>query len=351
MWQVLGQNRAIDLLQRSLKTGTLAHAYLFVGPPHIGKMTLAVNLAQALNCEGAGLPCGECLSCQKVAQGKHVDVQVISLAQDTDEVGAKSRAEISIEQIRQLQHSASLPPFEGKYKVFIIDGAESLSIEAANCLLKTLEEPVGKVVFILLTINERLLPATVVSRCQRVELLRSAPSEIEVALMNNWSVEPQKAKLLARLSHGCLGWAVRAIDNDSLEERAGRLDELVDILDAGNEERFAYSAQLVNEFNQHREVVQERLDLWLDWWHDLLLVKTGSGNIVTNIDRLDALTDIEKGYNLSQIRDFIENIRVAGNQLRLNANPQLVFEVLMLSIPEAEKRGAGRAAQIEVNHG
>jgi DNA polymerase-3 subunit delta' len=279
-----------------------------------------------------------------VAQGKHVDVQVISLAQDNEEVGAKLRAEISIEQIRQLQHSASLPPFEGKYKVFIIDGAESLSIEAANCLLKTLEEPVGKVVFILLTTSERLLPATVVSRCQRIELLRSAPSEIEVALVNKWSVEPQKAKLLAGLSHGCLGWAVRAIENDSLEERAGRLDEMIDILDAGNEERFAYSARLVNEFNQNRELVQERLDLWLDWWHDLLLVKTGSNDIVTSIDRLDALTGMAKGYSLSQIRGFIGNIRAAGNQLRQNANPQLVFEVLMLGIPEAEKHGAGSAA-------
>ncbi|GAI32367.1 unnamed protein product, partial [marine sediment metagenome] len=188
----------------------VAHAYLFVGPPHVGKMTLALNLAQALNCEAVEPPCGECLPCQKIASAKYVDVQIIGLTTDGDSVEAKPRTEISIDQIREMQHSASLPPFEGKYKVFIIDGAEHLSSEAANCLLKTLEEPVGRVIFILLATNDKLLPATVISRCQRLELPPLAVSEVEAALNSRWGIESQKAKLLARLSHGCLGWALSA---------------------------------------------------------------------------------------------------------------------------------------------
>ncbi len=113
MWQVVGQARAVSLLKRNLERKAVAHAYLFVGPPHVGKMTLALNLAQALNCEAAEPPCGECLSCQKIASAKHADVQIIGLTTDGDSVEAKSRAEISIDQIRQMQHSASLPPFEG----------------------------------------------------------------------------------------------------------------------------------------------------------------------------------------------------------------------------------------------
>ena len=149
MWSVIGQTRAVSLLQRSLERGSLAHAYLFVGPAHVGKMTLALNLAQALNCAAAEPPCGQCLSCQKIASAKHADVQIVGLNRDGDSDEPRPRAEISIDQIRQVQHSASLPPFEGRHKVFIIDGAELLSTEAANCLLKTLEEPVGKVIFLL----------------------------------------------------------------------------------------------------------------------------------------------------------------------------------------------------------
>ena len=344
MWQVIGQTRAMSLLQRSLERDLLAHAYLLVGPAHVGKMTLALNLAQALNCEAAEPPCGQCSSCQKVVSAKHADVQIIGLSHNGDSAEAKPRVEISIDQIRQLQHSASLPPFEGRCKVFIIDGAELLSTEAANCLLKTLEEPVDKVLFILLTTNERLLPATVVSRCQRVELLPLAVTEVESALNSNWGVEPQKAKLLARLSHGCLGSAVSTALNDRLlQQRAERLDELLDIISADCEERFTYAAQLVTQFSQNRGLVQERLDLWLDWWRDLLLVKVGLGDDSTNVDRLATLSDMARDYSLAQIKAFIDSILAAGEQLRQNANPRLVLEVLMLSIPESERYS-------EVNH-
>ena len=224
MWQVVGQTRAVSLLKRSLERQVVAHAYLFVGPPHVGKMTLALNLAQALNCEAAEPPCGQCLSCQKIADAKHADVQIIGLTTDGNSTGAKPRAEISIDQIRQMQHSASLPPFEGKYKVFIIDGAEQLSTEAANCLLKTLEEPVGKVIFILLATNDQFLPATVISRCQRLELSPPAVTEVEAALTSRWDIESPRAKLLARLSHGCLGWSLSATPADSLlQPRTGRM--------------------------------------------------------------------------------------------------------------------------------
>lgn len=345
MWSIIGQSRAVSLFQRSLETDSLAHAYLFSGPAHVGKMTLALNLAQALNCPADEPPCGQCGSCRKIAGGRHADIRVIGLDKSDDSPEARQRMEISIDQIRDVQHSASLPPFEGRHRVYIIDRAELLSLEAANCLLKTLEEPTGRVVFILLTTNGSLLPETVISRCQTVGLSPAPLREVEAALTENWNVDSEKAGLLARLSHGCLGWAVSAAADDSIvRQRAEWLDRLADIISADSEERFTYAAQLATQFGRNRGSVQERLDLWLDWWRDLLLLKAGSGDNVTNIDRLDLLAEMSENYSLAGIRGFIESILEAGEQLRLNANPRLVLEVLMLDIPEMKKSGGVKSA-------
>jgi len=333
MWQVIGHDRAVSFLQRSLEKGALSHAYLLVGPPHVGKMTLALNLAQALNCESGEPPCGECEPCQKTVSSKHADVQIIGLVSNGNSAEAKSRVEISIDQIREMQHASNLPPFEGRYKVFIIDGAERLSIEAANCLLKTLEEPVERVVFVLLTTSERLLPATVVSRCQRLELPPLGIDVVESALNSRWEVEPQKAGLLSRICRGRLGWAIMAAGDDALlQQRAERLDKLLDIIDARYDERFAYAAQLASQFSQNRGSVQEVLDLWLDWWRDLLLVKAGCKDVITNIDLENVLVGCASGYSLARIKAIIDSIKAAAEQLEQNANPQLVLEVLMLNM-------------------
>ncbi len=335
MWQVLGQTKAVSLLQRSLEKEALAHAYLFVGPPHVGKMTMALNLAQALNCGSDERPCGECLSCQKIGSAKHADVQIIGLTQNGNSDGGKPRVEIGIDRIREMQHVANLPPFEGKHKVFIIDGAEQLSLEAANCLLKTLEEPVGRVTFVLLTVDDRLLPATVVSRCQRLELAPLPTDKVEDALCRQWGIEPPKAKSLARLSRGCLGWALSVVADDNLlRQRTEKLDRLVDVINADYEERFAYVAQLVAQFNKSRDSVQAVLDLWLDWWRDLMLVKVNCSEGITNIDLEAVLEEMSRGYGLAEIRAFLAQIQAAKEQLKQNANPRLVLEVLMLSIPE-----------------
>ena len=335
MWQIIGQSNIVSLLQGALEKGALAHAYLFIGPPHVGKMKLALNLAQALNCDAVERPCGECLSCQKIAAGGHADVQVIGLTQNGDSAEAKL---IGIDQIKDMQHFASLPPFEGKCKVFIIDGAEFLSVEAANCLLKTLEEPVGSVIFILLTANDSLLPATVISRCQRLELRPLATAEVEAVLAERGSIEPGRVKLLARLCHGCLGWALAAANDDGLlKKREEEINRLLGIVDADYEERFTFVAQLAAQFAQNRGRVHDLLGLWLDYWRDLLLVKAGCPDIVASIDYLERLNEMAQNYTLAQVRAFIASIEAAGKQLRQNANPRLVLEVLMLDVPERSK--------------
>ena len=334
MWDIVGQEKAVSFLRKSLERGSLAHAYLLVSPPHVGKMALAVNIAKAINCESPERPCGKCVSCLRIADGKHADIQVIELAQIADSGEGESKTKISVEQVDQILHAVNLAPFEGKYRVFIIDGVEFMSIAAANRLLKTIEEPVDNVVFILLTANENLVPITVVSRCQRIEFLPVASEVIEKALINHYQIELERAKLLARISNGCFGWAVSAIRDDNLvRQRTEWLNDWREMFSADYDRRFIFASKMVEKYTQNRNVVQQKLDLLLRWWHDLLLVKVNCVKDVENIDFQDELKKMASDYSLGQIRAFIDRIQLAKEQLRLNANQQLVMEVLMLNIP------------------
>jgi len=333
MWPLVGHGPQVAWLKRSLERGNLAHAYLVTGPARTGKMALALALARALNCEADERPCGVCHQCQKIAGASHPDVQIIALGAGVDEDG-RSRTEISIKQVRDdIQHWASLPPFEGKYRVFIIDEADFLSSEAANCLLKTLEEPLDKVLFILLTSEPGRLPETVLSRCQRVDLKPVPAEKIEKALLEK-GMGVEKARLISRLCHGRPGWAlIAASDEALLERRSELLDRLIDMIEGNLEKRFECAAELASRFSQRRAEVQETLDLWLDFWRDLLLIKAGLSEDITNPDYRDKLASLAGAFTLREIRSFVAAMSLAGKHLRQNASPRLVLEVLMLDMP------------------
>jgi DNA polymerase III subunit delta' len=333
MWQTIGQLKAIAYLESNFRTGNLSHAYLFAGPPHVGKMTLALDLSQALNCDQMNPPCGICSSCKKIINGKHVDVQIIGLNALPKNAESKIRFEIGIDDIRRIQQQAFLPPYEGKHKVFIIDGAELLTNEASNCLLKILEEPPARVMFLLLTSDESRLLSTIMSRCQRIEL-RPAPSqEIEELLIKTRGVTSDNAQLLARLSQGRIGWALSAsMDASYIEQRNEVIHELLPLLKASLEERFNFAAQ----FEGNRKSTEDTLNIWLSWWRDVLLVKNDCEESVTNVDFVEDLCKWANSLHLSDIRNFITYLLKSRQYISQNANLRLIAEVLMLQMPREE---------------
>ncbi len=325
MWRAIGQDRIVSLLDYSLAANSIAHAYLLTGPRHIGKGTLALDIACALNCEVPETPCGQCSSCRRILEGKHSDVTV---------TGLDSRSEIGIDDIRGLQRLASLPPYEGRCKAFIIDGAEYLSTEAANALLKVLEEPPQRVVWLLLAADEdRLLP-TVLSRCQRLELRPVPPEKVQEVLVSSYGSDADRAKLLSHLCHGCLGWALAALsDDDMLEKRSEDVARVSSLLAADLSERFAYAHELATQFSQNRRATGETMQVWLDWWRDLMLVRGGCSDAVVNHEHRQSLEE-QAGYlDLLDIGRFLSRLCSLQREISKNINPRLAVESLMLDLP------------------
>ncbi len=320
---IVGHEWATGFLRRAVGSGSLSHAYLFAGPPGVGKTTLARALAAALLCQGEGdRPCGTCRACHLVASGNHSDLHII----ESERTGAS----LKIEQVRDLQRRLSLTPVEGHWRVAILRRFEEATTSAANALLKTLEEPPSYVVLVVLASDaDRLLP-TIVSRCQQIPL-RPLPVElVRRALTERWSTEPEQAELLAHLAGGRLGWAVRALsDKAALQRRAQRLDDLGRLLTAPATERFRYAERLARA----PVATQETLDLWIGWWRDVLLLAAEADALLTNVDRRSALRDHARRFGVERSAAVVAALRSAADRLKRNANARLTLEVLMLDLP------------------
>jgi len=310
----------VALLRSSLSAGRVAHAYLLSGPPQIGKRTLALALAQALNCAEPDAPCGRCSSCQKIARGIHPDVRLIA--------AESAGGNIKIEQVRALQHEAVLAPYEGRYRVFIVRQMEQATLEAANSLLKTLEEPSAQVILVLTAVHSESLPRTIVSRCQHLGLRPVAAAVIEEMLRDK-GIAPAQAQLLARLSGGRLGWALQAAEDELLLRRRQQdLDRLSRLLTAGRVERLASAHEVSGDPAGARQLVE----LWTCWWRDVVLFGQGAEGLV-NSDQNEQHSAVSRQIAPAQALAIVRALQATAAQLEANVNTRLALEGLFLQLP------------------
>ncbi len=321
-------------MQPALERGRESHAYLLTGPAFVGKMTLAREIAQAVNClQGPGSPCGQCGQCQRITDGLHADLRVVDLEFTRRVEGRESVTAITINAIRELERTVNLNPFEGSRTVIIIDGAAMMGPEAANALLKTLEEPPPGVLFLLLAEDEDALLSTIRSRCQPLPLLPMSRQEMLDYLTQQRGEPEAHADMLYRLSRGCLGWALRALDGPQLlEQRQADLERMREAMGAGLDTRFNYANEVASLFSSNRAAARELLALWLRWWRDLLLMKEGAEGYLQNTDQTEGIRAHAATLTTAQITAFIRRILNTMAALDANANPRLALETLMLNV-------------------
>jgi DNA polymerase-3 subunit delta' len=327
-WNLLGNEWAVEMLKQHLTHDSVRHAYLFSGPPGLGRRTLALRLAQALNCPqplAPGEPCGTCKTCQQIERMQYADLAVIQ--------AEKEGGTLKVEQIRAIRQSLVLKPYQGHYRVALFLRFQEANANAANALLKTLEEAPSYVVLILTADTpEQLLP-TILSRCE-VLRLRPLPVERVEEYLQEHGADPESARLLAHISGGRPGYALRLMqDKDKLEFRAQRLEDLQKLLQSNRRARFAYAEKLTDRKNEAREGFRETLLLWLSFWRDVLLCRAGAQTPLSNVDCTPGIEALAARLTMAQAHGLVASAEEAIDQLERNVNPRLLAEVLMLDWP------------------
>jgi DNA polymerase-3 subunit delta' len=327
VWRaVVGQDAALGVLARAVAADRVGHAYAFVGPAGVGRRLAALGLAQACLCAERG--CGACASCRRVAAGQHPDCQVIVPTPPPD--NARGAVALRIEQVRELEHWAALAPHEGRRKVFIVDDAERLTLPAAQALLKTLEEPPPRTLLVLILSHSRALPATVLSRCQRVRF-RALDPAAAAAVLEARGVAAADSGLLARLCQGQVGLALGTELGAVRERREAAL-----ALARAPRARLAVALDAAGLERPSAAAVVPYLEACWFWCRDALLLGAGGDpGFLVNADRAEALAAVVAAVPPAPLLTALAGIKAAWLALDSNVSPRAALEQALLTMPVA----------------
>lgn len=322
---IIGHKREIAHLEQAIKAGKVSHAYIFNGDKGSGKKTLAEAFAMTLQCTSEGdVPCGTCHSCRQAASGNHPDIIHVSHEKPTS---------IGVEDIRdQLTGDIQIRPYNGKYKIYIINEAEKMTVQAQNAILKTIEEPPEYAVIILLTSNEQSFLDTIRSRCVVLNLKPVSDEQVKQYLMEQIQVPDYQADICVAFAQGNIGKAVRLASSEdftaikasamSLIRNVGKM-EISEIID------------FVKDIQEYKITIQDYLDILALWYRDMVYYKaTKDIDGIVFQDELRIIRETVKRCSYEGVEEVMQAIESAKTRLNANVNFDLTMELLFLVIKE-----------------
>jgi len=334
---LIGHQKQWQFLKKSVEIGKIPHGFLFFGPSHLGKKKVALEFIKLLNCQKDSIdkkPCQVCHSCKDIEKGQHPDLLIVN----------PQNKEIQIAQIRDLSQRLSWRPFLSPFKTAILDQAHLMNQEAQCALLKTLEEPKGNTVLILVTEYPEMLFPTILSRVQKIKLHPLKRNEIENFLSQKGCPQ-NKIRSISSISSGRPGIAIDFFLNpEKLEIEQQKLADLIRITAPNSDliTRFQYAKKVTQKIpdlsQKTRGVVQrqlyytpgEILESWLRYFRELLLIESGANSDFSSYPELQK---IFKRYSLSKLREILKTLqRINFFLSTTNINPRLALEIIMLEL-------------------
>jgi len=317
------QRRAAELLSHSLRNNRLAHAYLFAGPKGSGKKQMALHLAKSLFCQERDADaCGSCLACRRIEAGNHPDVRLLS----------PDGASIKIDQIRDLQKEMAMRAVESRHKVYIMEHVEKMTAQAANSLLKFLEEPPAGVLAVLLTENSHAVLPTILSRCQMVPFSPLPADEIAEQLCAS-GVAAGLARAASHITTN-VDEAMRLSQSEWFAQLKNLVIQLVQECKQTNSSALLTIHEMLQKSDKLKEELPLFLDLLILWLRDILYVQAGRHDHLINCDQQDALQGQALKWTKAELLRGIDLVMETKYRIERNANAQLALERLVLHIQE-----------------
>ena len=322
---IVGHNQIINHLKNAIRMEKVSHAYILNGENNAGKMMIAEAFAMALQCEtGNAEPCMKCRSCHQAID--HNQPDIIYVRHEKTNV-------ISVDDIRhQLNNDIGIKPYSSKYKIYIVDEAEKMNMQAQNALLKTIEEPPAYGVILLLTTNADAFLPTILSRCITLNLKSVNEDLIREYLMKKYQIPDYQADICTAFAQGNVGKAIQLASSGEFNELKTEVLSLVKKLD----DMDLYELNgCIKQINEHKPKIGEYLDLLTLWFRDVLYMKATDD--VNNLIFKDEVYDIKKQAakrSYSGIETILQTLEQSRVRLNANVNFDLVIELLLLAIKE-----------------
>ena len=322
---ILGHEQIKEHFQNAAATGKVSHAYILSGEEGMGKKTLANAFAMTLLCEEGGRePCMQCHACGQVLSGNHPDLIYVT---------HEKPASIGVDEIReQINNTIMIRPYSSYYKIYIVDEAEKMTVQAQNALLKTIEEPPSYAVILLLTTNQDAFLPTILSRCVQLKLKPLRDSVVKEYLIQSLKVEEAQAEIYAAFARGNLG---KAIHLASSEEFKLLYREVLTLLKNVKEMDIAMLLDYIKKMQEENLILDECLDFMQLWYRDILMYKvTKDMNCLIFKEEYTAVSRLCQNSSYEGLEAVLNAIDKAKARLAANVNTELALELMLLTMKE-----------------
>ncbi len=322
---IVGNEIVLKMIRSSIKRNEFSHSYIIEGEKGLGKSIMAEYFAKGIQCEGENKPCNKCTPCKTINSKNNVDIFYIN--------PSKGKKTIGVENIREgVIQNLAIKPYRNKYKIYIIDRCETMTIMAQNMLLKSIEEPPRHSIFFLMTRNSSSFLETIKSRCVTLKCKEVSDEQVENYLIEEKGIEKNVSKEMSMIGRGNIGVSIDSYEDNELKEE---VEDIIDTFISLKNKNLVEVFGLGKKFKEYDKDIQMLLDVIIVFYRDVIVYKrTADIRHVIQKGRIEKIKEESEKWTIKNLVKKVENIMVCKRRLKNNCNFGLTIEMMLLKMKE-----------------